>query len=157
MFFVEKRREAVAHHRVVVVEPCILIMVEQTEVGRSEVDGIERERLELQERAKLRRRVRRDKERVLLIHSEYPFQIDAQFVGDCQALLERCRVPLHTNRVRTYVHVKVNPTPLDLLLLLHYFLIYHSKIALQNDTLIGNTSVSFLITLQNEDFKVKQS
>ena len=37
------------------------------------------------------------------------------------------------------------------------FLIYHSTIALQNDTLIDNISVNFLITLQNEDFKVKQS
>ena len=101
-------------------------MVEQTEVGRSEVDGIERERLELQERAKLRRRIRCDEECVLYTHTELPLHIDTRFVGDCHALLDRRRFPPHTNLVQTLVHVEVTPTPFDLLQLLRLFLISHS-------------------------------
>ena len=107
MVIVEIGREGVENALVVGVEPADFLGQHLLDDDGAQVDGTEREGLELQERPELALHVGRDEQGVLDAHAEAAGQVDAGLVGDGHTLYERGGLPLHAELVRTLVHAEV--------------------------------------------------
>ena len=95
------------HAAVVVVEPFHLIVIEQPAVYHRGVDGAERERFHTQEIATLGTVATDDEQHVLDAHSKAAGEIDARFVGDGHARLERRGHIFHTYLLRAFMHTEM--------------------------------------------------
>ena len=100
-------REGIEDTLVVGIKPVDLFLKKHILYNRSLVDRAEGERLKLEELAKFRFLVWSDNERVLYAHSELTSKIDARLVGDGHALNKRSRFPLHTELMRTLMHIEI--------------------------------------------------
>ena len=96
----------------VFVEPRFLLCRQQGEVGGTEVDGAQRERLELQERTERCRLVGHGEQCVLYPHAKLPLHVDARLVGHRHTRVQRCRFPLHPDLMWSLMHTEVSPHPM---------------------------------------------